>query len=151
MIVRGQEIVKLTCLPVSLVASQLRFLPNFLSRFRCCIDPGHGMQREKISYYTCTVFSVSFHFHTVLLESVEKTELLVQYHVLVYTVYTGGGDPHGPASPAYFCMTGKINPSRSQTVSWAVFPRACHQFHIDIACILRPSLHFGFCTFIKTN
>lgn len=74
------------------------------------------MQIEKIDDYTCTVFSVSFNFHTVLWESAEKTELLVQYHVLVYTVYTGGGDPHGPASPAYFCIAGKINPLRSQSV-----------------------------------
>lgn len=67
---------------------------------------------------------------TVLWDSVAKNELLVLYHILISTVYTGGGDPHAQASPAYFCIAAQINPLRSQTASWAIYLQEFCQFNI---------------------
>lgn len=59
-----------------------------------------------------------------------ENELLVLYHIRIYTVYTGGGDPQAETSPAYFCIAGQINPLRSQTASLAIYLQKCCQFHI---------------------
>lgn len=60
------------------------------------------------------LFSLFLSMFTIAWESVEKTDLLVLYHVLTPSVYTGGGDPHSQASRAYFCIAGQTNPLRSQ-------------------------------------
>lgn len=83
-----------------------------------------------MKYCTFTIFFVFALFCTVLWDSVEKNKLLVLYHILICTVYTGGGDPRAQASPAYFCIAGQINPLRSQTVTWAIYLQECCQFNI---------------------